>query len=187
VTPPRWRLFIGHPVPATTRKTLDQSLRPYRAARPHVRWTSPESWHLTLLFLGSVGADRVTELRCLMEQEAVRWAPYQVRAASGGGRFSRGEGVAWLALYEGAGTLIELAAALAEHCPSDITTGPPPRRTPSAHLTVARRADRAVIDALRRQTYGPLAVTWTVDRLGLIRSHLGPDGAHYETVHEVPL
>ena len=162
-------------------------LRPYRAVGPHVRWTRPESWHLTLLFLGSVGTDRVAELRSLMEQVAVRWAPYQVRAASGGGRISRGEGVAWLALDEGAGRLIELAAALAEGCPVDMTSGPPPRRTPSAHLTVARRADQAVVDALRRQTHGPLAVGWLVDRLGLIRSHLGPDGACYETVHEVPL
>ncbi len=187
MTPPRWRLFIGHPVPAAAREALDANLRPYRAVAPHVRWTRPESWHLTLLFLGSVEPERVRELVDLTEQVALRWAPYRVRAASGGGRISRGEGVAWLALDEGAGRLIELAAALAERCPTDVTLGPPPRRTPSAHLTIARRADEAVIDALRRQAHGPLAVSWSVDRLGLVRSHLGPAGARYETVHEVPL
>jgi 2'-5' RNA ligase len=95
--------------------------------------------------------------------------------------------VAWLGLSEGAGTIIETATLMADVCPADITDGPPPKRTPAAHLTVVRRADEAVIDALRRQAHGRLGVGWTVDRLQLVRSHLERDGARYETLYEATL
>lgn len=114
-------------------------------------------------------------------------APYRVRLAAGGGRVRHGEGVAWLGLSAGAGRLIELAAAVAEGCPDDITSGAPPKRTPSAHLTVARKADDALVRALRDHALGRLEANWTVDRLQLVRSHLEPGGARYETLHEAAL
>ena len=114
-------------------------------------------------------------------------APYRARLDTGGGRARRGEGVAWLGLSAGAGELIELAAAVAEGCPTDITTGPPPRRTPGAHLTVARKADEELVRALREQAQGVLEAGWTVDRVQLVRSHLEPGGARYETLHEATL
>jgi 2'-5' RNA ligase len=95
--------------------------------------------------------------------------------------------VAWLGLSAGADELIELATTVAEGCPTDLTTGPPPRRTPSAHVTVARKADEALVRALREQALGALRTSWTVDRLQLVRSHLEPDGARYETLHEATL
>ena len=114
-------------------------------------------------------------------------APYRVRLDAGGGRVRRGEGVAWLGLSTGAVELIELAAAVAEGCPTDITTGPPPKRTLAAHLTVARKADQALVRALSEQAHGALQAGWTVDRLQLVRSHLEPGGARYETLREATL
>lgn len=179
-----WRLFIAHPVPEAIRTELHEQLAPYRRAHRAVRWTRPETWHLTLLFLGSVDPSRATELHDLVDEVATRFAPYMVVADRGGGRTRRGEGVAWLGLSEGAGTLIEAATLTAEYCPHDITDGAPPKRTPSAHLTLVRKADDAVVRALREQSHGPLGVGWTVDRLQLVRSHLEPGGARYETSHE---
>ncbi len=40
-------------MPTAVREALAAQLAPYRAAHPDVRWTRPETWHLTLLFLGS--------------------------------------------------------------------------------------------------------------------------------------
>jgi 2'-5' RNA ligase len=153
-----------------------------------VRWTSSASWHLTLLFLGSVVQPSVPDaVRLVDEVAAMGGGPYRVRASEGGGRSRRDDGTAWLGLSVGAGRLIALADALAERCPPDITTGATPRRTPSAHLTVARRVDSGLIETLRTQTLGQLDVSWQVDRLALVRSHLEPAGARYETVHESPL
>jgi 2'-5' RNA ligase len=171
-------------VPDEVRFELQRQLAPYRRAHPEVRWTRPATWHLTLLFFGSVPPDRVPELKRLTDDVAARTEPYEATVDQGGGRVRRGEGVAWLGLSTGAGRLIEAASLAAERCPADLTDGPAPKRTPSAHLTVVRRADQAVVIALRDQAHGRVQVDWTVDRLQLVRSYLEPGGARYETLHE---
>jgi 2'-5' RNA ligase len=179
----RWRLFIAHPVPEAVRTEIQAQLGPYRRRHPAVRWTQPESWHLTLLFLGAVDPRRVPELERLVDEIASQMSPYRAVVDHGDGLLRQGEGVAWLGLGVGSGTLIEAATLAAERCPRDATEGPAPQRTPSAHLTIVRRADALVIEALRSRTEGALGVSWTVDAVELVRSHLEPDGARYETLH----
>jgi 2'-5' RNA ligase len=180
--PGRWRLFIAHPLPVAVREHLWDRLAPYRERYREVRWTRPDSWHLTLLFVGSVDPARASELEALVEAVAAKHRPYRVRVDLGGGRLRRGDGVAWLGLSEGSETLLDMAREVAARCPADITDGAPPKRTPAAHLTVARKADAEVIEALRRQALGPLSAVWTIDRLALVRSHLERGGARYETL-----
>lgn len=171
-------------MPEAARSDLQRQLAPYRRAYREPRWTRPETWHLTLLFLGSVVPHRVPELERLVDDVARQAEPYGAVVDRGDGRTRDKEGVAWLGLSEGAGALIETATLTAQGCPLDITDGPPPQRTQSAHLTVVRKADAAIVRALRDQSLGPLGVSWQVDRVQLVRSHLEPDGARYETLHE---
>jgi 2'-5' RNA ligase len=187
VAPRRWRLFVAHPLPTTVRTSLEAQLAPYRRAFPQARWTSPAAWHLTLLFLGSVEAAQAARAVDIVDAVAASSRAYRVRVEQGGGRVHAREGVAWLRLSAGASELLEYATLAAARCPADLTSGPPARRTPAAHLTVARRADRALVDALRRGTLGAPCVEWTVDRLCLMRSHLEPGGARYETLHEATM
>jgi 2'-5' RNA ligase len=183
-----WRLFVAHPVPPAIREELAAQLAPYRRRHADVRWTRPESWHLTLLFVGAVRSQRAHELATLCDRLAHDAdGPYEVRADRGGGRLRRADGVAWLGLGLGAERLLALARAAADGCPPDITDGVPPRQTPSAHLTVVRRAHEAVIGDLREQRLGPLGVAWTVERVELVRSQLGRGGASYETLHAATL
>ncbi len=174
-------------MPDDVRTELAAQLAPYRRAYPGVRWTHPHTWHLTLLFLGSVQPIHVAPLEQLIDSVVGEVSPYVAVADRGGGRARHQGGVAWLALGAGAGELIETATIAAERCPRDMTEGPPPRRTPSAHLTVSRRVDEAVIEALRSGACGPLGVRWTVDRIQLVRSHPEPGGARYETLYETTM
>ena len=174
------------------RRELHSQLAPYRRQHREVRWTRPETWHLTLLFLGSVDPGKVGLLERTLASVAARGMPYEVRVDAGGGhtgggRSRRGEGVAWLGLSTGADKLIEVADLVAAACPPDITSGPSPRRTRSAHLTLVRKADEAVVQALRTQAHGPLGVGWVADCIELVRSHLGRGGARYETVLQATL
>jgi 2'-5' RNA ligase len=137
--------------------------------------------------LGAVAANRRGEVTALVDHAARGRAAFEVRLGRGGGRERGRDGVAWLELAAGAGEVIDLAGELWAGCPGDISAGAPPRRTPSAHLTVARRIDRAVIAALRDQRQGPLEGTWTVERVVLFRSHLGRGGSVYEELHEAKL
>ncbi len=178
---------MAHPLPVAVRETLARQLVPYRTALPEVRWTQPETWHLTLVFLGSVEPSRVTDLASLVDAVAAAGTPYPIRLDVGDGRRGRQDGVGWLSAGVGGGTLVALADAIARGCPSDLRLGVPVRRTPSAHLTVARGATTAAIEALRTQAPGALGLAWTVDRMSLFRSHLGASGARYETLHEAAL
>ena len=93
----------------------------------------------------------------------------------------------WLSVGAGARDVLAMADRLAAACPDGITIGRPPRRTPSAHLTVARRANGVLVDALTEQRHGLLEATWHADRIALVRSHLGPVGSRYETLHEAAM
>jgi 2'-5' RNA ligase len=81
-----------------------------------------------------------------------------------------------------------LGARIMGDLPDDITSPHrPPRRAPGAHVSVARRANRSLVDALQSEQLGPLEVGWTVDRICLFRSHTGPGGSVYERLSEARL
>jgi RNA 2',3'-cyclic 3'-phosphodiesterase len=185
--PADWRLFVALPVPADVRRSLWAQLAPWRARHPQARWLAADTWHLTLLFLGAVPADRVPDAIALVDAVATATQGFEVGIGAGGGRDRRGEGVAWLAVDAGAGSVIALAEALAARCPADLTRGAPPSRTPSAHLTVARRVDQALIADLSAARLVRSESTWRADRLVLVRSHLEHEGARYQTLHEAPM
>jgi 2'-5' RNA ligase len=137
--------------------------------------------------VGSVAHSRVPELARLVDETAAISFPFDVGIEAGSGRVHRGTGVAWLRVGRGAAGVIQLAERLAEACPSDLMLGGGPSRSPSAHLTVARRASQALIDDLRGERFGHIRAAWTIDALALLRSHLGPGGSRYETLSEAAL
>jgi 2'-5' RNA ligase len=180
------RLFIALPLPGDVRRSLWGQLAPYREHHRGARWLSPQTWHLTLLFLGSVPGDRVPEVVALLDHVAGMTRPIDLAIAGGGGRVRGAEGVAWLRVEEGAAEVIELSGHLAVDCPDDITAGPP-RRTPSAHVTVARAAQRELVADLASDRWGHPEARWQARSVALLRSHLERHGAHYETLHEAAL
>ncbi len=171
------------PLPAEVRATLDEALSPYRVACPHVRWLRPESWHLTLLFLGSVPSAATAGLISLLDDAAAERQPGVISLAGADGRLQKRGGVAWLQVSRGAARLLTLADRLGQEVASEVGGIVPPKRTPSAHLTVARKVDADVITMLRERRHGSIEASWTSDRMILVRSHLGPDGPRYETLH----
>lgn len=185
--PEAWRLFVALPVPADVRRSLWEQLAPWRARHPGARWVSADAWHLTLLFLGAVPADRAPDVVAVVDAVATAMRGFDVSIGAGSGRARHGEGVAWLAVAEGAGEVVALADALAVRCPADLTRGAPPSRTPSAHLTVARRVDQALITDLSAARPEQSETTWRADRLVLVRSHLERGGARHQTLHEAPM
>jgi 2'-5' RNA ligase len=183
-----WRLFIALPVPPEARRAIDRCLAPYRERHPHARWLSAETWHLTLLFIGAMASGRAGALAAIVERAAAVGGPFDVAVDGGGGILRRGDGVAWLELGEGAERVASLGRWLAVEVGPTIEAGrEAPRRAPGAHLTIARRADAELIRTLRECALGPLEAAWRVDRVALLRSHLGRGGATYEVIHEALL
>jgi 2'-5' RNA ligase len=173
-----WRLFLALPVPPEAAAAIHDLLAPWRE-RYRARWLPSELYHVTLRFLGDVAPGQATVLRDLAEAAASSRAPFAVGTGRADGRTRAGESLVWLALDGGGEAIAALARALADPGTD------PGRRAP--HLTVARRADPALLRALTTESGAPAPVTWTADRVVLVRSHLSPSGPTYETLEDIPL
>jgi RNA 2',3'-cyclic 3'-phosphodiesterase len=150
------------------------------------RWTDPDRWHLTLLFLGTVPADRVLPL-IEAAGPVVAAAPPMTLRLAGGGRFGsrRRPQVAWAGLAGDVRPLTDLAGRLAAVARS---LGLPVEDRPfRAHLTIGRwRPGRPADGALTDRLADYRGPDWPVPEVLLLRSHLGPR-PRYETVAAWPV
>jgi 2'-5' RNA ligase len=147
-----------------------------RPARPGLRWSTEDQWHVTLRFFGQV--DEVTEvtLRAALRQTAVAASTVEVSA----GPAPRGLGRAvWALPVEGLETLAKRIA--------DVTAKmgqPAPDRRFRGHITLARGRRPGTVAELAAS---PVSARWTVREITLVRSDLRPEGARYEVVGRWPL
>ncbi len=174
------RLFWAVPLDEDVRGALQQHLRaelgrrglPGRAPRP-------ESWHVTLRFLGDV-------TRSQYESSIAAWRRGQIGSGfhvtlDALGAFPRPEraSVLWIGITDpddGLGRLARLAEQSAVEAGFD-----PEKRAFHPHLTLSRLKPpanlRETIDRVR-----PLGKAMTVEQVVLYRSHLSSQGARYEAL-----
>jgi 2'-5' RNA ligase len=164
------RLFIAVWPPEDVAGRLSALERPAQAG---VRWTTPDQWHVTLRFLGSV-----TDVDGVMEAFSRLDPGPPVTAVAGPVLERLGRGILCLpvsGLSELAQTVVAATARFGE---------PPPQRPFHGHLTVARA--KAGAD-LRPFAGVPLAAAWPVTEVTLVASETHPDGARYRVVAGVAL
>lgn len=192
------RLFVALDLPESWKAALETLQREMQNAievriGPEVRprWVRPEGIHLTLKFLGDTPANRVEALKTALAQ-AVPEAPDFELSLSRVGSFEQRrvprvilatiavEGRVLIELYE----RVEMWLAAAGW--------PRETRTFRPHLTLARLPDgfddatRRAVAELATGFESTQAPVWRVERVHLIRSHLGPGGARYEQLAAFP-
>lgn len=130
-----------------------------RPEHPAVRWTTRDQWHITLRFHGEVPDGHVPGLVDDLRALCATSSPRTVRLGPTTRRVRRN-------------VLVVPVVGL-----DDLTA--------HAHLTLARSRGK---HPLPHDLVGqPLDVTWLVDQVTLVRSHLEPTGARYEALETVPL
>ncbi|UGQ12664.1 RNA 2',3'-cyclic phosphodiesterase [Yinghuangia sp. ASG 101] len=92
------RLFVALTPPAEAAAELAGVVERVRGRYPVLRWTEPEAWHVTLVFLGEVGDDARAVLEPRLARVASRHPALALRVA-GGGRF--GDRVLWAGIETG--------------------------------------------------------------------------------------
>jgi len=191
------RAFVALPLPESLKAAL-AGLLPvlHRAAPAKLSCVRPETWHLTLKFLGDVPLDGPMGLPALASAlAAVDFAPFDL--SPGGGVFfpdpARPRVVA-VGLAAGAADCRELAAGVEGALAA--LSFPRQTRAFTPHLTVARiravpgrrtdapgRGDwRGVAGHLARAVWP----TCRMDRFVLYKSLLEPGGARHEVLCEFP-
>ena len=173
------RLFVAFEVPEAQKDSVQKaiaSLEP--AAVPGARWTSRESWHVTLKFLGATAEERLAEVTGVVEQAASA-SPPAMTSLRGIGAFPgfRRARVLWVGLDDAGGVLGALARTLEE---GFVPLGFPAERRPwTPHLTLARFKVPAAV-ALEPDRIRLDERPFEVGEIVLFRSHLKAGGAVYE-------
>jgi 2'-5' RNA ligase len=181
------RLFIAITPPATALAEIDAAVAPLRAARPELTWSSPQSWHVTLAFLGEVDEAVVPRLAVRLERAAAKYPQLELSAA-GAGAFPTvpRARVLWTGVHGDHKTLGKMSDSVAAGAKRAGAPPPGERRRFRPHITLARCRQptdfRPLVTALTDYS----GTAWTADRIHLIRSYLGPR-PRYESLGDWPL
>jgi len=187
------RSFIAIELPDELKQGLTQLEAQLKMGKqPWVKWVDPYSIHLTLKFLGSIAADRISEITRAMEEAVQGISPFHLEAKDLGVFPNlRRVQVIWVGISGEVDKLNQLQQRIESNL---ARLGFAPESRPfTPHLTLARLRDRASLD--ERQRLGQLiastrfeaAYAIKVDAINLMRSQLTREGAIYSRISSVKL
>jgi 2'-5' RNA ligase len=171
------RLFVGIPLADEVREQLTTTVAQLRSGREELRWSAPESWHITLQFLGSANAEQLECVKARLGE--VRSAPVPVRLGALGS-FERA-GVAYVDVK----VLPELEALQQQVTAATECCGFAPEERPyHPHITLARARNTGTFRGAPRLRSGrekpPDIAGFEAREFLLYESFTEPSGARYE-------
>jgi RNA 2',3'-cyclic 3'-phosphodiesterase len=181
---PKQRLFLAVEIPRSVQQVVAEAIRPWREAFPDARWVAPESWHVTLKFLGWTPEHQVPWVEETVA--AIVGARHLITARVRGlGAFpsTRRGRVLWAGIDDPANGLSALVA--------DLETGLREQfrveiRHFHPHLTVARSEPPLRLPDAYADT--PLASeAFVADGVVLFRSRVQGRSTRYEPLRTFPL
>ena len=178
------RLFVGIPLSPAVLSELTTVVARLRSGSDGLRWMAPESWHITLQFLGNTEQEK---LNCLIARLGeVRSAPVPVHLTQLG--FFDRAGI----FYADVSLTPELVALADRITVATAVCGFVPEVRPfHPHITLARAKDPVrgqPLRTLERRILRPPSFTrFVAPEFLLYESHLSPAGATYEVRHQFPL
>lgn len=183
------RLFVAVNFDDRVRGAIRAALDDFPVKDPPWRWASPETWHVTLKFLGDTEEGDVAEVVAALEPVRTRHVSFHVAL----GKFGAFPNLrAPRVLFYGVETGWEELAALAEDVDRALEAAIGSQRETRrfhAHATVARIKEplpRSLTDALA--SVPPLSHPVSrVSAFDLVESRLGRTGARYSTVKRFAL
>ena len=182
------RVFLAVPADAGWVASARELTRRLAASLPRASWTRPESWHLTLKFLGEIP-----------EEAAERFAEAigPAAAESPGGVLSRGGALLLpdprrprvLGVGFSPGPALERLAAIAREAQAAGRRAgvPAEKRSFRPHVTLGRLREpwpAEAVEAFRREADGWAFPDWPVRSCILYESRLHPSGAEHRPLRE---
>jgi RNA 2',3'-cyclic 3'-phosphodiesterase len=171
------RLFVAVEVPDRVSRAIEAATSSVRSAMPRARWVPVENRHVTLAFLGWTAPELVDRIGERIGSVAAAHGPVPTRLR-GFGSFPSATRtrVLWVGLEDPDGRLSAIASAFAEALAPRVASA---ERSFTPHLTLARSDPPVRLEPAILST--PIeAPAFTIDRVVLFRSHLGPAAPRYE-------
>lgn len=189
--PARVRAFFAVPPDpgwVATARGLVSRLRP---ASPDASWTRPESWHVTLRFLGEIPVEKTTSFADAIAPAAEGMPAGDLRSGGAVVFPDRGPArVLGVGFEPGGGAeALSRLAAKAELCAREIGLEPETRPW-RPHVTLARIRRKwppAQVDRFREEVARSRFPLWPLRRCVLFQSRLEREGAVHMPIREWPL
>ena len=183
------RSFLAIELSDETKSRLGILRDELSACRCRASWPRPENYHLTLSFLGDIGAGQQAAIAEHMRPASAAVAPFTL-SLRGLGAFpsSRKPQVVWVGAHVDGEALQMLHAAATEAAlAADLQPDMKPFRP---HVTLGRIRDQRGVGPIRRllQEHSAFDAGQTaVDRVSLFASQLASEGAVHTKLLEFPL
>jgi 2'-5' RNA ligase len=162
------RLFVAVIPPRPVVLELRAALSTLPHGDPQLRWCRPDTWHVTLAFLGEVSEEALTDLKERLGRAAARNTPMEL-ALAGGGHF--GGRTLWTGVQgerDRLGRLAESVNSVARRCHIKVD-----ERPFRPHLTLARvreTSNGSVSGAGTEEHDGTVDLQPYVDRMAAFRT-----------------
>ncbi|CAN5571543.1 RNA 2',3'-cyclic phosphodiesterase [soil metagenome] len=186
----RTRTFLAVDINAAIRAKAEAMQKRLAECGAEVKWVTPASMHLTLLYLGDVGDSDLADV-CKLAKFALRKTDSFRVTFAGLGAFPtpRRPKILWAGLSEGQAEVANLFTVL-EVPLSEAGLYRKEDRPYSPHLTLGRVQDEAGSDLVAPEL--PKHADWTagtiaVEEVFVMASELKRDGPEYHTLGRVPL
>ena len=186
------RTFIAIELPENIKGALAQLQEKLKAAKADVKWVEPQNIHLTLKFLGEIDEGKLEKIRKILEDISGDNLAFQIRLGAVGAfpkmHFPR---VLWVGIDKGDIETRKIAAALEE---KTAKIGiPKEERAFSSHITIGRtKSDlnrQQLVEGLKKMesNWEGKNLEFSVTKITLYKSTLGPGGPVYEALKEATL
>ena len=177
------RAFLAVPPDAAWSESARRLVAELRRDLPEASWTRPETWHVTLRFLGDVPPEALASISRSIAESTARLGPARLVARGAALLPPRGAArVVGIAL-EGEGSIGDLAAA-AEACARRAGLAAETRPF-HPHVTFARIRrpwPREAVARFREAADSWELPAWPVRSFALYRSELRPEGALHTAI-----
>ena len=186
------RVFVALELPPHVKEGLLETQERLREKFPRnaVRWSSPENFHLTLIFLGKVQAWEADEIASVMARAAGRTTLLELRTSRLGAFPSLARpSVLWVRLEGALDDLHTLHAAIRNRLDERLSSREKGAFKP--HLTLGRVAHPSPaawreLASLLATAPDPEVVAWRAEAVSLVRSELRPQGARHTALAVFP-
>lgn len=183
------RLFVAVDLPDDLKRKVHETLAPLRERGFPVRWLEPDTFHLTLKFLGEVRPEEKGAHGEVLRRVASGYRPVDVGLGEPGAFPSlRRPGVLWVGV-DATPQLRALKHDL-EHGYASLGIERETRAF-RPHVTVGRAEEEANAGEFRGLESAArsldVGASFTTGGLQIMRSHLSPDGATYSVEETVSL